>query len=193
MALSPEQLSALAIGTGGLAELGAGYAGMRAGRARAGYARTAAGINRDFARLQAGDVRERGGKAATELLRRANRLAGTQRANLAAQGIDVNSGSALDAQVDSQVQARLDANEMTSSAWRQAWGMEAQAENEYASDLAGADAMDFDADSTFLTGGLRFVNSLARGYDALDLKKKLPSGRVQMPEYTGAGRYQGAY
>lgn len=187
MPLSPEQLSALAIGAGGLADLGAGFAGMRVGQARASYQRTAAGINRDFARLQAEDVRRRGEEAARDRRAVGRRMVGAQRAAYAGQGVDVSKGSAADVQVSTQTLADLDAAQIASNAWRQAWGFEAQAENDYASAMVGADATSFDAASTFLTGGLKFANSAALAAYALDSKRSNSAGNVS------AGRANARY
>lgn len=166
--MTPEQLSALAIAAGGVSDLASGYTGMKLGQARANYQRVAAGINRDFAFLQANDVRARGNKAAQDRLAVGRRLVGTQRAAYAGQGVDVSKGSAADVQVDTATQVALDANEIQASAWRQAWGLEAQGENDYNAAMTGAQATDFDAANTFATGGIRFADSAVRAAYFLD-------------------------
>lgn len=171
MKIDHGNMAALSYGVGAAAEIAAGWAGSRVAQARAGYQRQAAGINRDFAKMQAADVRVRGDKAAQRATAQGRRVQASQRAGYAAQGVDVGSGSAADVQADTALQAELDANEIRTSAFMQAWGIEANAENEFASAQAGADALEFDANSTLAVGGLRALSQLGMVPSALDWKR----------------------
>lgn len=183
MKITPGNMAALSYGVGGIAELASGFAGMRTGQARANYQRTAAGINRDFARMQGADVRERGEKAARKTLADGRRIKGAQRAAMAAQGVDVATGSAADLQAETDVLSALDANEIRSSAWMQAWGIEANADNEYAASLSGASAVDYEVNSTLAVGGLRALSQWGMIPGALDRKR----GAVTGQQWDGKG------
>jgi hypothetical protein len=181
-------MAALGYGLAGAGELAAGWAGSRMTAARAGYQRQAAGTNRRFSRLQAADVRERGEKAARKVQAQGRRVQGAQRAAMAAQGVDVSTGSAADLQVETETLSQLDANEIRTSAWMQAWGIESNAENDYASAMVGANALDFEASNTLAVGGIRALSQWGMIPSALDMKQ----APAVVPTSRGAGRYQGA-
>lgn len=178
MKLSNEQFAALQYGASGIAELGAGFAQMRVGQARANYQRVVGEANRKFADLQAEDVVRRGEKAARARQAEGRRVQGAQRAAMAAQGIDIASGSAADIQAETETLTALDANEIRNSSWMQSWGIKANAENDYATAMAGADALDFDARSGLAIGGMRAMGQFGQAYRALDLPMKTPAGEV---------------
>lgn len=194
MKISSGNMAALNYGLSGFGELAAGWAGSRVASARAGYQRQAAEINLDFAKMQGANVRERGEKAARKTEAQGRRIQGAQRAALAGQGVEVNSGSAADVQVETEVLSKLDANEIRTSAWMQAWGIEANADNEFAASNVAANALDFEGANTLAVGGIRAASQWGMIPGALDLKQSAPRGTASVPsEYTGAGRYQGAY
>lgn len=83
--------------------------------------------NAHFSDLQAADVRRRGTSAELSVRRETRQLAGSQRAAMASQGIDINSGSARDVVENDQALSELDALTIRSNARRQAWGYEVQA------------------------------------------------------------------
>jgi hypothetical protein len=56
-------------------------------------------------------------------------LIGAQRTSYAAQGVEVNSGTALDVQADTAYQGELDALQIRVNAAREAWGFRVEAEN----------------------------------------------------------------
>lgn len=76
----------------------------------------------DVEELRGEDALARG--AQTEGIHRAGvrRLAGSQRARLAAQGIDIDTGSALDVQLETYGLGELDALTIRNNAKREAWG-----------------------------------------------------------------------
>jgi hypothetical protein len=55
---------------------------------------------------------------------------GTQRAEFAAQGVDVGSGSAVDVQKDTAYQGEIDALTLRTNAAREAWGYTVEAQGE---------------------------------------------------------------
>ena len=106
-------------------------------------------VNAAFAKIQAADSIERGEKLAKEVsrisrrkvtaMRRAGRqVRGSQRVSFAAQGIEVDSGSAADIQAETQTiedfnaedirrAAALDALTIRNNAWRESFGFKFQA------------------------------------------------------------------
>lgn len=83
--------------------------------------------NAEVADMQAQDAIARGREAEMRQRRAGHRLIGSQRAALAAQGIEVDSGSALDVQKDTAGLSELDALTIRNNAAREAWGFTVQA------------------------------------------------------------------
>jgi hypothetical protein len=98
-------------------------------RAAANAEAAAAEQNARLADEQARDAVRRGGYEELKLRRQASMLQGTQRAQAAAAGVDVASGSALDAQIASLSEGEQDAAVIRFNAQREAWGYGVQATN----------------------------------------------------------------
>lgn len=107
------------------------------------------------------DAIRRGDADAAAVMREARQVRGAQRASFAAQGVEVDAGSAYDVQAETDYHAKLDALEVKNNAWREAWGYKVQKlDLEMRADLArkGGQAA---ADASWLSGGLK-----AFGYGA---------------------------
>lgn len=154
---------------------------------RYGQQQWAADQNRQFSELMAEDAIRRGDRAALQHRKKVRQLIGSQRAALAAQGIDVNAGSAMDVQLDTASLGAQDAETIKNNAWREAWGLRSQASGYGAqaamagisgglAGFAGAQAQS----STFLTGGLNALNSGIQGYQAYKAAAK-PTGSDYSP------------
>ena len=85
------------------------------------------GFNQRIADLQARDVEIRGRKAIEEHSRTIARVSGAQRAALAAQGIDVSSGTALEIQQETAALGAEDLSQIRANIFRDAWGLKAAA------------------------------------------------------------------
>lgn len=97
--------------------------------------------------LAIGAVNEQRQRAKTK------QLIGSQRANLAAQGIDIETGSALDVQTGTAALGEDDALMIRTNAAREAWGYRAQASNyRFGGEVARTTAKQ-QAVGTLLTGG----------------------------------------
>lgn len=83
--------------------------------------------NADIAEAQARDAIERGKTKEGRFRRDVSQLKGSQRARLAAQGIDISSGSAGYLQADTAVIGEVDALTIRNNAAREAWGFKVQA------------------------------------------------------------------
>lgn len=104
-----------------------GYTQSNAMRAQAGYEKAAALENAKIMDRQAADAEARGEADASLIGRRARQMVGTQRARLAAQGVDVNTGAAMDAQVDTQTMSEMDKLTARNNAAREAYGYRSSA------------------------------------------------------------------
>ena len=118
-------LTALSAG----ASLYGGYAAGQTAQAQAEAEAEAAEANARTARVEAHDSVEQGGQEELRLRRKMAQTRGTQRSMLAAQGVDINSGSALDTQLASIAEGEYDAEVIKYNAARQRWGYINQANN----------------------------------------------------------------
>lgn len=85
--------------------------------------------NADIAEYQADDAIARGELDAKRMRRRTKQVIGSSRVSMAAQGVDVNQGSAVDTQADAAYLGELDALTIKSNAAKEAWGYKTQAED----------------------------------------------------------------
>lgn len=152
--------------TGALAllQLSSSYAQSSAIESEGNYEKSIADINARFSNINAEDAIKRGDKEATELKKQAKRLIGTQRTSLAAQGIDIESGSALDLQEDTAGQAEMDAMTIRNNAWKEAWGYRVQSQNYSMQGEFAKLSSKNKSRNTLLTGGIQAVTSAKGGF-----------------------------
>lgn len=146
--------------TGALAALSAGnaYSQSQAISSQADYRTRIAALNSRNSELRAKDAIERGEEAAGRHKTQVRKLIGAQRAALAAQGIDVNSGSAMEVQNDTAKLGELDAMTIRNNAWREAMGYRMQGNNYIAEgEFAGLSAEN-QSTNTLLTGGIQALS-----------------------------------
>lgn len=108
---------------------------------------------------QAEDALKRGHRAATEVRKKTKRVIGAQRAALAAQGIELDDGSALAIQEDTAAVGEVDALTVQNNAWREAWGFKVEAadlKSRAAFTRIGGESR---AKSAVVTGGLAAIQS----------------------------------
>jgi len=91
------------------------------------YAAQAALQNATLAKAQATDATTRGAYAESLQRQGTRQLIGSQRAALAAQGVDIGSGTALDVQSSTAYLGELDALMVRNNAAREAWGYQVEA------------------------------------------------------------------
>jgi hypothetical protein len=106
------------------------------------------------------------GKTESALVKgRARQLIGTQRTSYAGQGVDVNSGSAINVQDEAFTMGETDALTVKNNAWREAWGYKTQASNLRSQGRIANLTARTQARNTMLTGGLSAVGSILQaGY-----------------------------
>ncbi len=147
----------------GLAAFGA-FEQSEAAKQQGEYQRRAYEMNARIAGEAAEDAILRGDKAAQAHKGKVKSLIGSQRAALAAQGIDVGSGSALDIQVDSAGLGAMDELTIKNNAWREAYGLRTQAVQSLSQARYAESAASNTSRNTLLTGGLQMMDYYQRGY-----------------------------
>ena len=131
--------------------LSSSFAEYQQGLARRAVSET----NERLAELQAKEAKRRGGADVARSRTEFRKLLGKQRASLAAQGIDIGSGSAQDIQEETQVMSKLDALTIKTNAAREAFGIRAAGEAEGVQGKLAETEATTGAISTLLTGGLK--------------------------------------
>jgi hypothetical protein len=105
-----------------------------------------------------------GNKQASSILLKGGQMKSTQRANMAANGVDLGSDTAVNILTTTDAMSRIDADTVVANAVRQAWGYRTQATN-YTNDAnikrATADAINPNqvALATFLDGAGKVASS----------------------------------
>lgn len=113
-------------------DIKAGNAAKRAGTAQREASESQADLadyNANVADLQAKDAVARGTEEESRFRSSVRGIIGSQRANQAAQGVDVGFGSTVDVQADAAFLGELDALTIKTNAAREAWGFQVQAED----------------------------------------------------------------
>jgi len=93
-----------------------------------------------------------------------SRMIGTQKVNLAAQGIDIGSEVSTQIRRDTERIGAEDVQTLKNNAWKEAWGMKTQAQDLRMQADMGITAGGERARSTMVTGGLSAVQGLTSAY-----------------------------
>lgn len=140
--------------------LASSYAQAGALREQGAYQAQQLEFNARVGELQAEDALARGDREAGAARKAGKQVRGAQRAALAAQGIEVDSGTAATVQDETTAMAEEDARTIRTNAWREAWGFRAQAAGARGEGRMATLSANNQARSTILTGGM---NALAYG------------------------------
>lgn len=109
------------------------YSASESSKAQAEYQSDVAENSAKVSKWQAEDAVTRGGEAAIQKQREAERMRGTQVARLASNGLDISSGTPLAILEDTMFFGQQDANTIRNNAAREAWGYQTQAASSNAS------------------------------------------------------------
>lgn len=120
--------------------------------------------NARIADIQADDAIKRGESEAKAHRRRVRLQIGEQRAGLAAQGLDLESGSALDIQKDTAGFGAEDEVTIKNNAFREAWGYKVQANDYRTGSQFTKMSSKTQSRQTLMTGGLSALKDLSYGY-----------------------------
>jgi hypothetical protein len=171
---------------GGGASVGNALAQSGAYRSQGEYGKAVGDLNARTAALQAQDALQRGEQESALVGRRAAATIGGQRASYAAQGVDVNAGSAAGAQADTAGLSALDQLTIKNNATRAAWGFRMQGIQDTLQGKLSALAGKTNATSSLITGGLAFMKSgMYAGYYASQNQSapKLNNPNPSDPDY----------
>lgn len=127
-----EVIEPIALGTqvaGGFVSAGASYAKSTADKTAYEIQATVADNNATIARAQSGDAIRRGQLETVKSGLRARQLKGQQIATMAANGVDLSTGSPLNILTDTDYMAATDADIIALNAAKEAWGFDVQASN----------------------------------------------------------------
>lgn len=131
---------------------------------QAEYQSQVAANNAKTAEWQAEDAKARGDQAAQDMRRKYAALMGTQRAALAARGLDISDGSANAVLQDTSFFGDWDERAVRANAAREAWGYRVRAQN-FQSDAVFAQGT-ADAINPLLSAGLAAGGTLFAGGDS---------------------------
>lgn len=165
----------------GLAVVG-GVQQARAAKAAGEAQAEADEANAKIGRQQADQARQIGNLEEERQMRRVRAAVATQRATQAANGLDVNSGTALDLQAETAGFGAADALNTRSNAIRQAWGFEVGAVNDLNSASAARAAGRNSATGTMLTTASNAFTSF--GSLASNGSRRTASGSSTIPLQT---------
>lgn len=144
--------------------------------------------NAKFAELAADDAIKRGDKMVKQVKEAGKRTVGAQRARLAAQGIEVDSGSAQEIQEETAMITAEDAMTVKNNAWREAWGFKVEAAEATARGRFARVAGDAAYSSSLVTGGLKAAGGILKGSMEHDWGTSTPSTRKSSRE-PGSRKY----
>lgn len=133
------------------------YSASASAKAQGNYQAKVAENNAVMAEYSRLDANQRGGEAAVKAQQEARRLRGAQVTRLAANGLDLNSGSAAAILDDTDYFAQQDAQQIRNNAARQAWGYQVEGQN-----LTSSAAMfraSADAEKPLMSAGLSLLGS----------------------------------
>lgn len=157
-------MMATSAGVGGFANLASAYAESQAAGAQGEFQRQQYELNAAASEAQAKDAIRRGEISADQVRKEGEKAKGAQRAALAAQGIDVNSGSAGEVQLDTERLIAQDVATVRNNAFREAMGYKTKAIGERTSGTFASQSARNRSASTLLTGGMNAVSSGLKAY-----------------------------
>lgn len=156
-------ISAFSTVAQGASSFASSYAQATAAELQGDFQKSQYEANAKFSELRAEDAIRRGDREAIEVKKAGKRVIGSQRAALAAQGIEVDSGTAVEVQADTAGMAAEDALRAKNNAWREAWGYRVEAANARGQGRWAAMAAENTARSTLVTGGLKAATQVGQG------------------------------
>ncbi|MDZ4051631.1 MAG: hypothetical protein U1D54_15875 [Limnobacter sp.] len=156
------------------------YNQSKASKASLEYQASVARNNAEYSESQARDAIRRGQVAENDVRRRTAQLRGSQRARLAANGVDLGEGSALNILLDTDYFGELDALNVRDNSNREAAALRTQGSNQ----IGNANLLDARADMespigaalpTLLTGAGAVANSWYRNKSSFTPNYSLPT------------------
>jgi hypothetical protein len=147
----------IAYGIAAVLAAGSAYSASETSKNQAEYQGKVNQNNQKTAEWQAQDALQRGNAEAAATRRKYSALQGTQRASLAAKGLDISDGSANAVLTDTEFFSQVDENTVHANAARAAWGYKNQAAN-FGSNAAAYQAS-ADGQNPMLSGAMAGASS----------------------------------
>ncbi len=164
----------------GVGSVAGAYGTAQGQRAQGEYNEKLMELNAKMSDFQAEDAIRRGDKAAQDHLKRTQRMIGSQRASLAAQGITIDTGSAAEVQADTAEIGAQDAMMIKNNAWREAWGFKVQGEDMRSRGRFARLAGDAQATQSLLGGGMKAAAHFADASTRWSSDTRSPSAISQV-------------
>lgn len=158
--------SSMVLQIGGAATSAAGsYYGAKSQQSSLNFQAQLADINARMAEQTAQSELSRGQKQVASLTLKAGQLKSKQRANMAANGVDLGVGSAAEVQASTDIMKEIDKNTIEANSVRSAWGYRTQAAN-FKNDalIKRASASSIDPFGSATTSLLGSASSISRSY-----------------------------
>lgn len=121
-------------------------------------------FNARLAEMDRADELKRGKDEQKFIKKRGAQMIGSQRAALAAQGIEIDSGTAALIQEETAEQVELESLTAGNNAWRRAWGLEVEALGARTSAAFTRESSRNRARNTLITGGINAIGIGAQGF-----------------------------
>lgn len=135
-------------------------------KAQAEYNRKVSEINEAYTMAKSDDAIRRGEQEVEGHRSKVRQLVGSQKAGLAASGVDVSSGSAAQIVDQTEKLGELDAITLKNNAWREAYGYKVEAKNIRIQGMMGQATAATQARNTLVSGGINAVTTLGKSaYD----------------------------
>lgn len=146
------------VGVGG--DIAGGIVKAKALKTQGQYERQIAEFNARLSDIQGRDAIIRSEKNVVQIRKQKKQVLGAQRAALAAQGLDLSSGSAADVQADTERLAQEDVTEIRSNAWKEAFGFKVEALNYRQGGSLAEMTRRHQAKQTIISGGISGFNKV---------------------------------
>lgn len=117
-------------------------------------------FNAKLAGIRAEDAIFRGQEQVADYTKQSEYLKGAQLASLAAQGIEVDSGTAAQIQYETDKQIQTDVKRIKNNAWREAWGYKIEAVNLRTESRLESLSAKNRSDAAILSGGIDAVKTV---------------------------------
>lgn len=138
-----------------MSSIGNAVAQSSAAKSQGEFQKQQAEQNARLAELQAKEAEQAGEKEAQQHRKKVRAMIGSQKAGLAAQGIDIGSGSALELFGETAEMGEMDAATIRKNSYRQAFGLRQQASMTRSQGRFDYMSSRAEARNTLLTGGLQ--------------------------------------
>lgn len=147
-----------------VSQMGNAYVQSRASQQQGRMEKQAAKLNVQLDEMRSADAIKRGQFLEAAQRRKTRGLVGSQRASMAAQGIDLSFGSGRDITQEAMALGEMDAQTTRMNAYKEAFGYKVSASEARLRGKLASIAGKGQAKSILLTGGMQAAQSLASGF-----------------------------